>query len=359
MAYRNNTNKVWTAVLAVLLALVLAGTAALVGFLSDGFKDWSKFKAEEQTEEQEEGETADEGGAIISEGESNGISLMSARIAPEAYAENGISPMAESAQQLTAIVTPATATNQAVDWTFYWANSSSSWASGKSVTDYLTVTPTSDGSLTANVSCLEDFGEQIIVKVTSRQNPDAWSTCTVDYAPRVVDIKFTADDLTFYAEEDSVTLSYTDSRSLGWSAVWSDGTLTPSTTAVSFSYQLNDTLLSRLNSSGISFSNDKLDTSSAFPSGTGMYLWGGSALFSDYVGGRVEKDYSLLQVPLNQANQAIELARSLITEVMYTINYSITSETATYAGSIAVYFTSASLTVSVDGISMSTSNLIF
>ena len=256
---------------------------------------------------------------------------------------------------LTATITPATASNKLVDWDIEWADGYTL----ETVTAYVTVTPTSDGALTANVACLGDFGEQIIIKVTSRQNPDASATCTVDYAPRVVDIKFTADDLTFYAEEDSVTLSYTDSRSLGWSAVWSDGTLTPSTTAVSFSYQLNDTLLSRLNSSGISFSNDKLDTSSAFPSGTDMYLWGGSALFSDLVTGRVETDYSLLQVPLNQVNQAIELARSLITEVMYTINYSITSETATYAGSIAVYFTSASLTVSVDGISMGTSNLIF
>lgn len=62
---------------------------------------------------------------------------------------------------------------------------SSAWATGKTVTDYVTVTPTSDGALTANVECLQDFGEQIIVTVTSRDNAEATASCTVDYAKRI------------------------------------------------------------------------------------------------------------------------------------------------------------------------------
>ena len=185
MAYRNNTNKVWTAVLAVLLALVLAGTAALVGFLSDGFKDWSKFKAEEQTEEQEEGETADEGGAIISEGESNGIEMMSTKIAAEDYEENGISPMAESAYQITATITPSDAENQAVVWTVAFSNPSSSWATGKSVTNYVTVTPTAEGSRTANVECKGAFSEPIVVTVACDENLEIKANCFVDYMKRI------------------------------------------------------------------------------------------------------------------------------------------------------------------------------
>ena len=358
---RNSTKNAIAAVVAIVLAVVIVIACGIGSSwftnsdIATWFNSWGKG---EQTEVPDEA-PADEGGMLVGESAGNGISLMSAKIAAADFDEYGISPMAESAQQLTAIVTPATATNKAVDWTFYWANSSSSWASGKSVTDYLSVTPTSDGALTATVACLGDFGEQIIIKVTSRQNPDASATCTVDYAPRVVDIKFSAGDVTFYAEDDSVTLNYSDSRGLSWSSVWSDGTLTPRTNAVSFSYHLNDTLRSRLNSSGISYSDDKLDNSSAYPNGQGVYLWGGSALFSDYVGGRMDKDFSLLQVPLSQANQAIEQARSLLTEVIYTIDYSITSETATYAGSIGVYFTSSSLIVSVDSLAFSNSNLKF
>ena len=48
MAYKNNSSKVWTAIFAVLLVLVFAGSAALVGVLSDGFKNWDKFNSVEE-----------------------------------------------------------------------------------------------------------------------------------------------------------------------------------------------------------------------------------------------------------------------------------------------------------------------
>ena len=126
-----------------------------------------------------------DGGMIVGESEDNGVSLMSTKIAPADYEEYGISPMAESAQQLTATITPADATNKEVDWSVAWVNASSAWANGKTVTDYVTVTPTSDGALTANVECKQAFGEQVKVTVTSRQNKNASASATVDYAKRV------------------------------------------------------------------------------------------------------------------------------------------------------------------------------
>ena len=181
MAYKSNSNKFWTGFLAVLLVLVIAGTAALVGVLSDGFKNWDKFKTnEEQTEE-----TADNGGAIIGESVGSGVKVMSAKITSEDYAANGISPMAETAYQLTATVTPQEATEKAVDWSVAFVNPSSEWATGKTVTEYVTVTPTADGALTANVECLQAFGEQIKVTVTSRSDESKTASCTVDYAQRL------------------------------------------------------------------------------------------------------------------------------------------------------------------------------
>mgnify|MGYP005956336157 CR=1 FL=1 len=88
---------------------------------------------------------------------------------------------------LTATVSPETADNKAVDWSVAFVNPSSSWAKGKNVADYVTVTPTSDGALTANVNCLKAFGEQIKVTVTSRVNPEAKAECTLDYARRILD----------------------------------------------------------------------------------------------------------------------------------------------------------------------------
>lgn len=183
MAYRNNSSKFWTGFLAVLLVLVIAGAAALVGVLSDGFKNWDKFKPdEEQTEE---------GGAIITEGEAHGMKLMSARIAPEDYAANGISPMAETAYSLTATIMPENATNKAVDWTIGFVDAESEWATGKTVTDYVTVTPTADGALTANVECVKDFGEQVRVTVTSRDNTAVKANATVDYTQKLQSVKST------------------------------------------------------------------------------------------------------------------------------------------------------------------------
>lgn len=184
MAYRNNSSKFWTGFLAVLLVLVIAGAAALVGVLSDGFKNWDKFKPDEEQTEQTE-ETADNGGAIIGESVGSGVKVMSAKIAPENYAANGVSAQAETAYTLTATVLPEKASNKAVDWTVSFVNPVSAWATGKTVTDYVTVTPTADGALTANVECLQAFDEQIKVTVTSRNNADATATCLVDYAERV------------------------------------------------------------------------------------------------------------------------------------------------------------------------------
>ncbi len=183
MAYRNNSNKFWTGFLAVLLVLVIAGTAALVGVLSDGFKNWDKFKPDE--------EQTQEGGAIITEGESNGIKLMSVKISPENYDEYGISPMADTAYRLTATITPENATNKAVDWTIAFVNAESEWATGKTVTDYVTVTPTADGALTANVECLQAFGEQVRVTVTSRDNTAVKANATVDYTEKLSAVKAT------------------------------------------------------------------------------------------------------------------------------------------------------------------------
>ena len=195
MAYRNNSSKFWTGFLAVLLVLVIAGAAALVGVLSDGFKNWDKFKPDE--------EQTQEGGAVITEGESNGIKLMSAKISPENYDEYGISPMADTAYQLTATITPENATNKAVDWTIAWNGGrgqggggssglrSSEWADGKTVTDYVTVTPTSDGALTANVECLQAFGAQVKITVTSRDNTSVKASATVDYTEKLSSVKAT------------------------------------------------------------------------------------------------------------------------------------------------------------------------
>ena len=58
------------------------------------------------------------------------------------------------------------------------------------MTDYVTVMPTSEGSLTARVECKAAFGTQIVVTVTSRENRSASATCTADYQQRLLGYGF-------------------------------------------------------------------------------------------------------------------------------------------------------------------------
>ena len=125
-------------------------------------------------------------GAIISETAENGISLMSAKIMPVAYAESGVSALADTAYTLTATVEPDYSGEKEFDWEVSFQNASSSWANGKTVTNYVTVTPTSDGANTATVECKQAFGEKIIVTCTSRDYAGLSATCTVDYQQRLV-----------------------------------------------------------------------------------------------------------------------------------------------------------------------------
>ncbi len=205
---RNNeqTKNIWKP-LCIVFAALLALSWVFFGFLySKGGVNFSTLENPEQNY------TANGGGVIIGEGENNGVSLMSVEIPVEDFAANGVSPMAETAYQLTATITPDNASDKTVDWSVAFVNPASEWATGKTVTDYVTVTPTSDGALTANVECLQAFGEQVIVTVTSRENDDISANCTVDYRKRLEDIAFYfgnsngSKDVPFTTDSESVTI---------------------------------------------------------------------------------------------------------------------------------------------------------
>ena len=135
--------KLFAAITSLLLAasVITAGVCFGTGRWQLAPKD--ETPGVEQPDDQTPDETPDEeGGAIIGEGEENGISLTSALIDPADYADYGVSALAETAGTITATVLPSNATDKSLDWSVAWKNASSSWATGKTVTDYFTVTPT-------------------------------------------------------------------------------------------------------------------------------------------------------------------------------------------------------------------------
>lgn len=121
------------------------------------------------------------GGGMVVDPDDPNANMMKLSVSPStavASAED------EKTKVLTATVEPADAP-QEVDWAIAFVNPSSTWASGKTVTDYVTITPESDGSKTATVKCLQAFGEQIKVTVSARSDVSKNATCTVDYLSSV------------------------------------------------------------------------------------------------------------------------------------------------------------------------------
>lgn len=199
------------------LALILVG--GVCGGLLQHHYNWGaeeKPPVEDSTGGEEKPEDSTGGGEVSTEaGVSHGIRLAAVKLASSEYEAYGVSAQAESAYTLTATITPSDAANKAVDWTIAFKNASSEWASGKTVTEYATVTPSADGALTAVVENVAAFGEQIVVKATSRDNAEAYATCTVEYLQRTTGYTFNLDGkaLSENGAENLVQLDFMESKS--------------------------------------------------------------------------------------------------------------------------------------------------
>lgn len=143
------------ALCSVLIVLLLATIG--IAIPSKGFTDWSKFKKNPQVEQPNKpgggGDNID-----VEQIETNGVLLSMAT----ATADDGT-----VSKILTATVTPENAENKTVDWSIYWADDAP--LKDKDISEYLTLTPTADGALTATVTCKKSFrGSVAYIKVTTR-----------------------------------------------------------------------------------------------------------------------------------------------------------------------------------------------
>ena len=181
-----NDNSSWSERFSWIITIV---AMVLVAILSIGLLCALFIQPKDDKQEDTE-QTAVNEQATVVDGEGNAMVSGKTYAMPQRMVFAATAAEAVTASEgitLTATVSPETADNKAVDWGVSFVNPSSSWASGKTVTDYVTVTPSSDGALTANVNCLQAFGEQIKVTVISCVNPEAKAECTLDYARRILD----------------------------------------------------------------------------------------------------------------------------------------------------------------------------
>lgn len=169
--------------LAIGLALLLLGMI-FGGVLQYG-RDKKSMNLTVTTDEKKADFKNTTGGAILETGTENGMKIIKTKLTSSEYESYGVSSSAETAYTLTATVTPEDTADKAVDWSVGFVDPTSTWAVGKRATDYVTITPETDGGLTATASCTGAFAAQIEIRVTLRSNVAATANCLVDYVKKV------------------------------------------------------------------------------------------------------------------------------------------------------------------------------
>lgn len=217
--YKNNNSKKFIAITIcfVLIAIILCG------MMTSWFQDWNpycwfghsyneegictKCGAEQPAEvvkpENPDDEKPDEGEEPLENGGMVATVLPSKTNMCLGARRAAQTPAGENTYELTATITPADANLQTVTWAVAWKNASSTWATGKTATDYVTVTP---NGLKATVTCLQAFGEQVVVTVTSVDNSSATASCNVDYVEKVLGLNFQT--TTFASSEFGINYTF-------------------------------------------------------------------------------------------------------------------------------------------------------
>ena len=82
-------------------------------------------------------------------------------------------------QTITAVISPADASNKMVDWSVAWVDGTP--LANAKIGDYISVAPSSDGALTATVTCKKAFrGSVAFIKVVTREGGYV-ATCNVSF----------------------------------------------------------------------------------------------------------------------------------------------------------------------------------
>ena len=166
---------------AVLFAVLLIA-ALVLSVLTKGFTDW-RFGKELPTVNDLTGNV------VVTPQEGNGGIRLMAEFLPEITGSDMNTDYESETLTITATVSPDnSADNTGLDWSMAFKDPSSAWATGKTLTDYMTLTPSGTdaaGSKKVSVKCLKPFGEQVVITATSQDNPEVTASCTADFAQRI------------------------------------------------------------------------------------------------------------------------------------------------------------------------------
>lgn len=181
---------------AVVLAFLLLGTA-VVACMTQGFSDWNPYGWFDTTKDCEHeygedgkctkcGEEKQETACVMSITPHNveGLSLL---YAPLSVA-NSVETLSSTEETTTAqvIATLISGKTNQVAWSLAFKDASSTWASGKTVSDYVEYSMSAD-TFTVTLTCKAAFGEIIILTCTALE-ANLTATCNIEYSQKVVDV---------------------------------------------------------------------------------------------------------------------------------------------------------------------------
>ena len=183
-----------------LFAFILVGVM-LAGVILGWFDKKEEPPAEEEQTEQ----------AAVIDGDGNAVDEdivypMPAKMSfnAQTFAQFG-EPNAVTSEQsvdvrIQAYVYPDDAVNKEVDFSVAWGEGAQ--RSAEPVTDYVTVTPESDGSRIVTVSCKKAFGDDTIVITVTTRDGGFTANCTVTFEGTPNSLKFVYDDREYSSTEE-------------------------------------------------------------------------------------------------------------------------------------------------------------
>ena len=201
----------WTITWIVLFLMIAALVLGALQLFGKGKTKPSNWGAEEPPAT----EQATSGGLEIEEPDAEAdarIQLTTTVIPRKLYAQYGVMPIAETAMQVTATIgteNDEPAEDGELDWALVWKNAQSEWATGKAVSDYVTI-QVSDDTLTATLSCLQAFGEQLQLTAQIKTN------AAVKSAPRTVNYVQRYDETSYSTAKIIYTNSSYPDADLTW-----------------------------------------------------------------------------------------------------------------------------------------------
>jgi len=179
--------KIIASIVTLLLAAVIVVTVGIgsAWFTNWNVKTWFNSWGKDKNVPAQAFEN-DEAGVQISKNQNNGVYFTSETIAPASYSLYGVPKKADSAKLVTATAYPAD-TVVTFEWSVEWVTSTIDTVDHTTsmvVTDYVTVTPLTDGSNQATVTCLKPFPYRIMIKAKVREG-NSNGICFVDYEKKV------------------------------------------------------------------------------------------------------------------------------------------------------------------------------